>query len=289
MNNIKVTLDSYKTIYKNFSIDIQDEVRNALLDQIDISEYVKSCSNDPFRLQQIRLALKEFPDINKEFFKLNGSNLYSLRGYLRNGVLTKQAERLININTDQEAYKVMLDLDACGYDLSGYDFTKIPTKLLGEFEKGIRLNLDLTFLANGKNYTKHFVIACIKLMLNKVDMRKIYNWDEETIIELSKYSQYPKLNLLISRLTALSIPKYVHCFVELINAGVTDPRVFERDEYGYEKFMPVQLSFIAETALEGFKIEEMLNPDLSLEEMYLIKGIEREKTGRRLKGVLGRK
>lgn len=63
--------------------------------------------------------------------------------------------------------------------------------------------------------------------------------------------------------------------------------MFERDDFGYEVFMPSQLEFIAETAREGFNIDSMLNPKLTLEEMYVLKGIEREKTGRRLKGVLG--
>lgn len=52
---VKLTLDNYAQYLQNYSIDIKDEVRNALLDGIDLIPYVKMCKNDPFRLQQIRL------------------------------------------------------------------------------------------------------------------------------------------------------------------------------------------------------------------------------------------
>lgn len=286
----KVTLDNYSQYLQNYSIDIKDEVRNALLDGIDLIPYVKKCANDPFRLQQIRLAKKEFPNIQEEFFKLDGANLFKAREYLRKNLLSNQAIQILQANVDPEGWDVMLELDSKGYDLSKYDFSKIPNHLLSEFKWGIQLGLDISHLVTGADYPKEFVLACIKLeTLGVKTLRFIQeSWDWGTVIEISKYTPYPHLEFLLEQLSNRSIPEYVGCFVDLINGGVLCDKVYEKDEFGYEIFMPSQLEFIAETAKDGFNISSMLNPELSLEEMYILKGIEREKTGRRLKGVLGR-
>lgn len=287
---VKLTLDNYAQYLQNYSIDVKDEVRNALLDGIDLIPYVKMCKNDPFRLQQIRLAIKEFPDIKEEFFNLDGSTLYKAREYLRKNLLSSQALKILRANVDPIGWDIMLELDSRGYDLSKYDFSKIPNHLLKEFKWGIQLDLDISHLVTGLDYPKEFVLACIRLETLGIKTKRFIeeHWDLGTVIELSKYVPYPHLDFLLSKLTNRSIPAYVECFVDLVNAGVLNDKVYERDYFGYEVFMPSQLEFIAETAREGFSIDSMLDPRLSLEEMYILKGIEREKTGRRLKGVLGK-
>lgn len=292
MNNLNLTLANYTEILKDFSIDVKDEVRSAILDGVDLSPYIKKYSNDPFRLQQIRLSLKEFPDISPDFFVLDGGNLLKVRGYLRENKLSGQCKELLRKDVDQEGFSVMLDLDSKGFDLSRYDFSKIPNSLLKEFSWGIRLGVDISHLANGVKYPKSFIIACIRLESYGVSTERFVKegWCTGTVIKLSKYAGHYLFNKLYEYLGPESISEYVECFMELLCSGVEDPIVFSKDENGYEVFMPSQLHFIAETAAEGFSVTDMINPELSLEEMYLIKSFEREKTGRKLKlrGVLGK-
>ena len=289
LTKVNLTLENYSKFLENYSMDVKDEVRNAILDGIDLVPYVKMCKNDPFRLQQIRLAIKEFPNIKEEFFNLDGANLYKAREYLRKNLLSEQAISILRANVDLEGWAVMLELDSKGYDLSKYDFSKIPNNLLREFKWAIQLDIDLSHLATGVDYSREFAVACIKLESAGIKTKKFVKegWNQGTVIAISKYLGYKDIDFVISKLSKNSIPAYVDCFVNLLSAGVSNEKVFEKDYFGYEVFMPSQLKFIAETAREGFDITQMLNPRLSLEEMYILKGIEREKTGRKLKGVLG--
>lgn len=286
-NGQVLRIDNISRILKDFSIDIQDEVRSAILDQVNIEDYLEECKSNPFRLQQIRLALKE--GVDKIFFKLDGGTLYKARKMLKSNLISSQSKKLLEQDASIKGYSVMLDLDALGYDLSGYDFSIIPDEILGEFKWGISHKADLRKLCNGKVYSKQFVRACSHLSISEKEIDKFIdeNWLAETVIRLSKYCDFKHYDKLVEVLTNLSIPEYVDCFAECLEKGIDNEKVYEKDEYGYEIFMPSQLEFIAEMRGDGFSIEGLLDPRLSLEEMYIIKGLEREKTGRRLKGVLG--
>ena len=59
LNSRRVTLDNISEVLVGYSLDIQDEVRSMILDGLDLSEWVSVCRENPYRLNQIRLAVKE--------------------------------------------------------------------------------------------------------------------------------------------------------------------------------------------------------------------------------------
>ena len=65
-----LVLDNFRVVLKNYSLDVQDIVRSAILDGLDISEYISQYKNDPYKLDQIRLELKE--GLNTSLFSVSG-------------------------------------------------------------------------------------------------------------------------------------------------------------------------------------------------------------------------
>ena len=58
LNSRRVTLDNISEVLAGYSLDIQDEVRSMILDGLDLSEWVSVCRDNPYLLNQIRLAVK---------------------------------------------------------------------------------------------------------------------------------------------------------------------------------------------------------------------------------------
>ena len=80
-NGHRVKIENIEKIFSSYSLDIQDEVRSMVLDGLDLVDWVPVCKDNPYRLNQIRLASKE--GVDPRFFSISdGSVLYGLRKYL---------------------------------------------------------------------------------------------------------------------------------------------------------------------------------------------------------------
>lgn len=56
--NQVLLLDNFRSILSSFSLDVQDVVRSAILDGVDLNPYIERFREDPYKLDQIRLGLK---------------------------------------------------------------------------------------------------------------------------------------------------------------------------------------------------------------------------------------
>ena len=83
--NDKLILDNFRTVLKDYSVDVQDVVRSAILDGVDITKYIESCKNNAYRLDQIRLGMKE--NLEEIFLNIkNGDSIYKIRKLKERGV-----------------------------------------------------------------------------------------------------------------------------------------------------------------------------------------------------------
>ena len=77
--NTLVTLENYKTIYKDCSVDILDEIRSAILDDTPIASYINECGTDSYKLGQIRMGIREMLPLGLLNPLLTGRTLYLIR------------------------------------------------------------------------------------------------------------------------------------------------------------------------------------------------------------------
>lgn len=84
---VDLTFDNYRDILSDqgFSLDVMDEVRSAILDNTSIGRFLDACRDDPFRLQQVRLALKEASP-EWVYTLTSGSSIYKCRNLIARGV-----------------------------------------------------------------------------------------------------------------------------------------------------------------------------------------------------------
>lgn len=47
----RVTLESISSQFRGYSLDIQDEVRSMVMDNLDLSKWIDICKDNPYRLR----------------------------------------------------------------------------------------------------------------------------------------------------------------------------------------------------------------------------------------------
>lgn len=206
-NDKTLILDNFRKVLKGFSVDIQDIVRSAILDGVDISDYLDTCKNNPYRLDQIRLGLKE--GLDEVFFKVNsGEAIYKIRTLKNNGVSLKNIKtQLKKGSLSGECLDRLLKWTEAGYNLYGLDVSIIPRSLYNVFESGLQKGFNMSIFNNGKLYTSEYIKECMVMLSNGVDISPFVGkdiWSKSNLSILSKFSYIrdkEKWNRLISNIT----------------------------------------------------------------------------------------
>lgn len=185
---IVLLLDNFRQILKDYTVDIQDIVRSAILDGVDIEKYIRMCKSEPFKLDQIRLYLKEgytFP-----LSGLSGEGIYKLRELLRNSknadmslVICNQLSRGI---LSDEHVDYMIKWLKSGCNISSLPIADIPSYLLETVSVGVLKGLDMgKYLkaAIKHGYSKTTVSNLVKLELGRHDTSRFLKerWSEDAI------------------------------------------------------------------------------------------------------------
>lgn len=146
------TLENYSSMYAGYSVDIRDEVRSAILDGVDISEYIDQCASNPYRLNQIRHCLKAGGDYINLINIPTGEHIYKARQLVDNGV---NVDPLLGLGTgiDPSYYDSMLYLLECGAVLpKDFDLSDVPESLLDAVVWALMNNLPVTYIMNNRDW-----------------------------------------------------------------------------------------------------------------------------------------
>lgn len=185
-------LDNFRTVLKDYSLDVQDVVRSAILDGVDISEYIGACRRSAYRLDQIRLGIKEsLPSI---FYSIkNGEILYRIR-QLRNGgkdVLCL-GNALKKGTGGEESLLLLISWVEKEYDIDNIDVSIIPQNMIKSFEYGLQKGFDMKPFNDGRFYPSDYVRACLAIQANGRDIKPFVCkelWETEVLKYLTGYSQ----------------------------------------------------------------------------------------------------
>lgn len=187
----KLILDSFRTILSEYSIDVQDVVRSAILDDVDISSYILSCKDNPYRLDQIRLCIKEgMPD---EILRLyNGSAIYQIRTLKADGVdLTPVVKQLSRGNLQDTYLLYLLGWIKDGLNISKLNIAIIPQQLLPTFDYGLRCGFDMSKYNNGRSYSPQYISLLLQIEKNKKSVSSLLSgeWSLDILEVLSSFSK----------------------------------------------------------------------------------------------------
>lgn len=138
----KLLLDNFRAVLKDYSVDTQDVVRSAILDDIDISEYIGNCN--PIKLDQIRLSMKE--GISEEFYKypsISGEMLYKIRTMSKEGRSLKALAKQMRSVLSEEHMKYLIQWTIDSVPFSNINMVLIPKEMLKVYDEGLREGIDM--------------------------------------------------------------------------------------------------------------------------------------------------
>lgn len=180
-------LDNFRAVLADYSVDVQDVVRSAILDGVDLSAYIKVCK-DPYKLDQIRLSLKEeLPEAGILFSALNGEQLYSVRKLRKKGYDVSALTRQLTggkISGDYLDYVIAWEVDGVNY--TGIKVSMIPKKMLEIFDKYLRQGRDMSPFNNGMVYSDEYIRCCMLLQVEDRDVSRFASkmWSEQALSSL---------------------------------------------------------------------------------------------------------
>ena len=113
----EVTTKNYKDIFGSYPVDILDEIRLAIADNTEIARYIDICGTDSYKLNQLRLAIRE--GVEKEFLNpaMTGRTLYLIRQGL--SMCMDVDKGYIAFNTDGYTNAGLIISNAYGWDGNG--------------------------------------------------------------------------------------------------------------------------------------------------------------------------
>ena len=187
----KLLLDNFRQVLSGYSVDIQDVVRSAILDDIDISSYLYSCRSNPLRLDQIRLCLKE--NLDPKFVRIKDGNcIYAIRKSSKT-VQKIVAEKLDDGDLQEDVLLTLIDWIESGYDLTGINMALIPKSLYPVFEQGLKKGLDMRVFNDGRKYPKDYIQLCLMIQVNGKDITPLVKvkqlWGIPCLQELVAFSR----------------------------------------------------------------------------------------------------
>lgn len=267
-NGHRVKIENIEKIFSSYSLDIQDEVRSMVLDGLDLVDWVPVCKDNPYRLNQIRLASKE--GVDPRFFSISdGSVLYGLRKYLKNGFSGEELIRFIGCGFDSEQWSYILSWAENGYLDKRLALVRTPKRLWSLIDKGLQNNLPMWVFTTGKNYSVEEMNSLVKIMSNGYTIDRFLrgSWRTEvlkTLAEFSRYSWYEKVVGAVYDFISLD---FLLLIGELAKSRVIDMDLLEAYkgdsvERGYYLYQSYHLSLILQAVLKGIDYTDLKDYNL---------------------------
>lgn len=235
-----VLLDNFRTLFYDYSVDIQDIVRSAILDGVDIVKYVGLCKDNPYRLDQIRLAMKE--KLPQGLYNVsNGYVIYKIRKLYQRGVNLSAVERQLSSGSLSDEYtEYMLTWISEGINIDSLNLAIIPKGLLETFDYGLRSGFSMVEFNNGISYSPEYIKLCLKISKDNKPITFLLGgeYDLEVLRCIAAFSRIEdkKWKELTSNIDNSIDSKRVSMLIRLVKAGVSISDLQQKgsnDDYVY--------------------------------------------------------
>lgn len=295
-NGQEVTSLNYRDIFseqRGFSEDIRDEVRSALLDNIDISPIIEKYGKTvPDYIREVRLSTKV--GVPKKYLRgiKNPKTLGYLRRLLEKNVDVSPFDTYLGMGLTETAEVTALSLIESSHDISKYDFSIIPEELLPFYKEGILLQKPIhLFNRLLPSVTPEYVREVLVLREKKVPVEEFLEeiWPIQTLKVLNKTNSPEAIEELLMYIYSTYPSEMVESLME-IQANNLPLEIFSAiDAYQEDPvpiYKPFQLDWVLQAFSENIDWEPMANPNLGNEELALYIREKRFDKGKAMKGRL---
>lgn len=276
----RVTLESISSQFRGYSLDIQDEVRSMVMDNLDLSKWIDVCKDSPYRLNQIRLGSKE--GLDPRFFTiLDGSVIYRIRSLAATGFNVGELLAYVGVGFTKEQWFYIISWAERGLLDSRLALVRTPFSMWGFIDKGLRNNLPMWLFTSGKKYSDTFMHSVLTLMSNGQSAEKFLNssWKDETLKLLAEFSYRRWFNNIVGFVDYFIPYDFLVSVGELAKEGLIDEDLFEigydDDSGNYYLYQSYHLDAILRCVMQGYDYSKLKDYNLSGSEVdTILKEIE---------------
>ena len=270
----RVTLESIGSQFRGYPLDIQDEVRSMVMDNLDLSQWIDVCKDNPYRLNQIRLGSKEGLD-PKFFTILDGSVIYKIRGLAATGFNVGELLPYVGVGFTKEQWTYIIAWAERGLLDSRLALVRTPFSMWEFIDKGLRNNLPMWLFTSGKKYSNTFMHSVLTLMSNGQSAEKFLNssWKDETLKLLAEFSYRRWFNNIVGLVDYFIPYEFLVSVGELAKEGLIDEDLFEISYDGdtgdyYYVYQSYHLEAILRCVMQGYDYSSS-EVDMILKEIEL--------------------
>lgn len=262
---MQVTLENYRVVFGTYPVDVLDEIRSAILDNIDISPYIGACGDDSYKLGQFRMGIREGIPLEYLDVRFSGKAVYLLRKCYRLGIDATALPEYLGY-VDMETIEKLAEFQLARVNLSGMDFRKVPVGLVGVVCKGLALGYPMWLLIGDNcRLDVETIEVLMKGLALGVDVHLYINgeWSKDSLMLLFSYSNRIDLNMFSRYVNSKFGVEELSVLLGLYADGVSVERLCMTDEEGYPVYNSYQMYELGEAIKDGVVTEAMFNPELS--------------------------
>lgn len=281
--DVNLVLDNFRSVLKDYDVDIQDVVRSSILDGVDVSEYIEPCREDPYKLDQVRLSLKEgVPTVLLS--GLSGEQLYIIRKMKAKNYNIEPVISQITSGKLSECYlDFLISWVTKGVDISGIKLSLIPKKMLEIFDTHLCQGRDMKPFNNGRVYSKEYVLYCMSIQDKGKDISKFAaeDWSIDVLKLLSGLVNGVSDKVWKLVVSCISVNDSAARISSLFSAARYKLPIEKLNQVRQSAYLysDMDISLILEAAKNGFDWKTVMSESLSteqrrakLDEMKMLKG-----------------
>lgn len=127
-NGVTIREDNFRQIFQDVDEDVLDEIRLAVLDNVNIMEYIDACGDDSYKLGQIRLALRNGVPSKYIRHQMTAKTLKCVRIMYKSEVELRPLSKYIGFNKlliDSDLFEIITECYMHGGDIGKIDFSEV--------------------------------------------------------------------------------------------------------------------------------------------------------------------
>lgn len=225
-DGILLVLDNFREVLRGYSVDVQDVVRSAILDGVNIGPFIKMCKDDPYKLDQLRLAVKEGFDVDGLKKVSSGNLIYQIRQMKPMGLNVVGLESQLAKGTlSEEHLKYTMEWIKKGYNIHTLNISLIPRDCLKVFGIGLERGLDMRKFNNGVAYKPEYLGKLLNILSYEKPVEDFLDGDWELEVLSAHLVGFAKVsnrywNALMKNIDKNTPAERVGLLIKLIKAGI---------------------------------------------------------------------